>query len=144
MKYKSYDIARYIMYYCKENNFKYNNTKIQKLLFAVYGVLLAQDEPLIIDESPKMWPYGPVFPTVFNKIKEEDFRPLNMQFDSENTKSIIDTTLSYFAKFSARALSDWSHEKGSPWDKVKSLHGEKWGEDLQDRDIRSYFKEMIS
>ena len=143
MKYSSYDIARYIMYYCEQKEFHYNNTKIQKLLFAVYGVLLAKELPVFIDESPKMWPYGPVFPNVFVKIKEEGFNPISLGFE-DDVRDIVETTIDYFGKFSAKALTEWSHQKNSPWDKVKSLYGEKWGEDLQDKDIKAYFMEIIS
>ena len=49
-----------------------NRTQINKILFYVYGVYLAEvGEPLFNDDTPKAWPYGPVFPIVNKKIDPE-------------------------------------------------------------------------
>jgi len=150
MKYNSYEIARYIMYLCeqkKQNDarYVYNNTKIQKLLFAVYGTLLARFGKAFIDESPKMWPYGPVFPRVFNKIKEEGFQAKPLVCDcSEEIIEYINRTIDFFGKYSATTLSNWSHEPDSPWSRTREVYGDDWNKDIQPMDIKEYFEEIIS
>jgi uncharacterized phage-associated protein len=149
MTYNSYDIAKYIMYRCEEKKksdpkFSYNNTKIQKILFAAYGTLLAQCGDSFIDESPKMWPYGPVFPRVFENIKKENFKPQDMQFEDPKVKQLIDMAVDFFGKFSAKALSDWSHEKGSPWSQTKEIYGPSWNMEIQRKDIEEYFRKIMA
>lgn len=50
-----------------------NKTQINKILFYVYGKYLAEKgEVLFTDDTPKAWPYGPVFPIVNKKIDTEE------------------------------------------------------------------------
>ena len=58
----SRDVAAYIAQECKRREIEYNNTKIQKLLYCSYGVMLAWKDERICEEYPRLWPYGPVFP----------------------------------------------------------------------------------
>lgn len=64
----SLDVAAYIAQECDRRGYTYNNTKIQKLLYVAYGVMLAWQNERICDEYPRAWPYGPVFPKVFKFI----------------------------------------------------------------------------
>ncbi len=65
-QYDSRDVAAYIAQQCRTKGIEYNNTKIQKLLYCAYGILLAWAGEHICDEYPRAWDYGPVFPKVFN------------------------------------------------------------------------------
>ena len=58
----SRDVAAYIAQECKRREIEYNNTKIQKLLYCSYGVMLAWKDERICVEYPRLWAYGPVFP----------------------------------------------------------------------------------
>ena len=66
---KSIDIAKDIVSLCKKNSHEFNNTKIQKLLYLFVGFCLINDvkEIYSIDEFPRLWPYGPVFPKVHKR-----------------------------------------------------------------------------
>jgi uncharacterized phage-associated protein len=61
---KTLEIAKDIVFLCNKNGYKFNNTKIQKLLYLFVGFCLINgiEEIYDIDENPKLWPYGPVFP----------------------------------------------------------------------------------
>lgn len=46
-----------------------NKTQIHKILFFAYGIYLARyDKKLFTDDTPKAWPFGPVFPKVNRSI----------------------------------------------------------------------------
>lgn len=144
MKYDSNDVAKYIMYYCQEKGFKYNNTKIQKLLFAVHGTLMAQNGKSMINETPRMWPYGPVFVNVFQSIKLFGLTPENLDFKNEMVKQYVDETIEFFAKYSASALTSWSHQKGTPWYITKEANGEAWNTEISDSITKEYFESVLS
>ena len=140
----SRDVAAYIAQQCREKGIEYNNTKIQKLLYCVYGVILAEFGKRICDEYPKAWPYGPVFPKVFKYIhKGENMDMYSNRLKnelSEEEKNVIDEILSFFGRYMASQLSSWSHRPGSPWSKVVEEEGTGWNVVLRDEDISKYFK----
>ncbi|CRF35308.1 zinc finger/helix-turn-helix protein, YgiT family [Brachyspira suanatina] len=98
-------------------------TKLQKLLYALDGGLLARNINAV-DEHCRAWQYGPVYPKVFTKINPEDF---NKNYDNLNIdeidskehadiiKKMVEVVLDNFGQYSAGKLSDWSHREGSPW-----------------------------
>lgn len=69
-KNKPYDsvlVANYLLALANEKGVILNTTKVQKLLYMAYGLLLAEKNRIITDEQPKAWPYGPVFPKTRKK-----------------------------------------------------------------------------
>ncbi len=141
IQYDSLDVAKHLIAKCKENNISdINNTKINKLLYATYGIYLAKYNEQITKEKPKFFPYGPVFPRVFKRFVE--LNPAKYKFD-EKLKDVIDFVIDTFGEFSASRLSAWSHEDGSPWDKLRE-RGSQYGEELDNLDIYKYFKKLIS
>lgn len=143
----SRDVAAYIAQQCRKKGISYNNTKIQKLLYCVYGVMLAKESFRICDESPKAWPYGPVFPKVFKYIHNgENIDLYSFRLEKElpqDKKDIIGAVLDFFGKFTASQLSGWSHKEGSPWSKAVSAEGAGWNVVVQDEDIIPYFRENV-
>ena len=69
-KYKSTDVALLMMGRAAENRILMNYTKIQKFLFILYTLYLTSQGHRLTDESPKAWPFGPVFPTVKKKLEK--------------------------------------------------------------------------
>ena len=142
----SRDVAAYIAQESQRRGIEYNNTKIQKLLYCAYGVMLAWKDARICDEYPRMWPYGPVFPKVFKVIKDgQDIASWSCDFGanaSEDEKLVITKVLDKFGKFSAGALSEWSHNPNSPWSQVKR-EGAGWNSFIPDEYISAYFKEYV-
>ena len=65
----SIDVAAYVTKQCAQKNFFVNLTKIQKLVFCVYGAVLATSGERICKDHPKAWPHGPVFPRIYKYTK---------------------------------------------------------------------------
>ena len=140
-RYDSVDLARHIMAICKEKGCDYNNTKINKLLYIIYGSYLALFNKEIVTERPKYLPYGPVFINVFKQY--DNLMPAKFEV-SEELKAVIETVFLNFGNKTAGYLSAWSHAKNSPWDKIHQVKGEEWGEEIQVFDIMNYFKNFVS
>jgi uncharacterized phage-associated protein len=142
-EYSSLQVAKLMMQRSRERNMPLNITQTMKLLFIVYGRLLAHHEAKL-NEQPAMWPYGPVFPKVreaFTDLMDKgqlegDQNGLNLD---ETLSSVINGVLDDFGYYSAKQLVDWSHKPGSPWDWTFQRVGKKWGEIIRDEDIRRFF-----
>lgn len=60
-----------------------NKTQLQKFMYISYGVYLAITENRIFDDdTPKAWPFGPVFPRINKKINL-DIEPSEPAFNSD-------------------------------------------------------------
>ena len=149
-KYSSVDVAFLIAAMANEQKYYINLTKIQKLLYIVYGAYLRLHGERIVDEHPQAWPYGPVFPNTRKVLlKVEDLSTITIEDVDENVrndetlKSIITFVFDEFAKYTAGELTEWSHAEGSPWDKTTKRKGFEWGDCISDYDILDYFKQII-
>lgn len=142
----SIEIAKHIAYLCEKLSYDYNNTKIQKLMFACYGVTLVRcDGKRLVDESPVVWPYGPVYLKVFNFINNLDNEGYSLEkrdLDS-SLASLLENIVKAFGKYRAGILSGWSHKKDSPWDIVVNKMDSKWGTLIPDGVIEKYFREEV-
>lgn len=150
MIYKSTILAKYIAAYLNERRVDINMTKIQKLTYIVYGTWLAAKNERLIDEHPQAWPYGPVFPTTRNQLLKIDLNAISLSDQDLNEISkdsevnlLMDSVYKTFGNWSASMLSEWSHKDGSPWEKTVSTERFKWGDVINDDDIKSYFKKII-
>ncbi len=148
----SIKIAKHIAYLCDEFNrkdttdYEYNATKIQKLLYICYGVVLACTGKRLTDESPVIWPYGPVFPKALNDFKKNNFKSKYAEEDDgldESIKEILSVSVGFFGKFKAGQLSTWSHSEGSPWDIVASIENSGWNQKIPDGILKSYFEKEV-
>ena len=107
-----------------------NMTQTQKLLYISYGIELALEKKRLTDERPKAWPFGPVFPNVHRK---SDFLIIpddpKTEFPEEIT-SLFKDVIAKFGEIPASKLSEWSHSKGSPWDKTPKPPETKWSGEI--------------
>lgn len=143
-KYDSILAANYLLATAYDKGIVLNVTKVQKMLFMAYGVIYAKHNRIFIDESPKAWPFGPVFPKTRSKV---DYGTLlsktNPIFDEISKDDIVnatfDTIIDKYSKYSASQLSNWSHMPDSPWDKTKNEKGFEWNKPIDDQYIKEYF-----
>lgn len=153
----SIDYARLIQFIAaKMYHTLLNKTQVNKILFYVYGVYLANHEkPLFEDDTPKVWTYGPVFPRPnkkvisCEKINREDFTEGEIEAFQKD-KDFLSRIVSIVGKMchkSAFELSQWSHEEGSPWyttlykkDSNDRITGQNpWNTPIQSETIKEYF-----
>lgn len=146
---KSIDYARLIQFAALKNHgVLLNRTQINKILFYVYGRYLAEEcVPLFTDDTPKAWPYGPVFPIVNKQIDPSEnirgFSDKKVALYRNNRKAmdIVLDAVNKMCKISAYKLTQWSHQNGSPW--YDTLFGEnktaKWNTQISDETIKTYF-----
>jgi uncharacterized phage-associated protein len=142
---KSINIAKDIISLCKKNNHDFNNTKIQKLLYLFVGFCLINDvkEIYSIDEFPRLWPYGPIFPKVhkhYDSIRNCDDE---IKFTKDDKiKKILEETVRKWGKVSAGKLSAWFRMENSTWDLLVKK-GAKWNTKMDLDYIKIYFVRKV-
>lgn len=147
---KSHDpilVAQYLLGAAKGKGLRLNVTQVQKLMYLSYGIGLSKLGTELIEELPKAWPYGPVFPKAQSKVdytKQYDISEACFAdiINDAQAKYILDYTLDKFGKISASKLSNWSHKEGGPWDKATKQPNFKWNQALEPSDIRDYFSQF--
>jgi len=143
----SVDFAIYLNQKAKNMALDVNVTKIQKWLYICYGLYLAAKKEQLLDERPKAWQFGPVFPKVYKRQQKNgnslDNLPLSVSMvDLQQYDEIIQPVLDHFGKWSAAGLVEWTHEKGRAWDKMYNNGGRQ--EAMDNFEIMSDFLKFVS
>lgn len=140
--------AEYMLALAQSKGKVLNATQLQKILFIGYGYKLSKDpsDPLL-SESPRAWPFGPVFPNVHKNVDAYESYSLNLD-ELEDIKKNTEITelfnklIDKYSIYSATKLSDWSHSKNSPWELTKRQAGFEWNMVIPDVLIKDYFKQF--
>ena len=143
---KTLEIAKDIVFLCNKNHYEFNNTKIQKLLYLFVGFCLINgiEEIYEIDEKPKFWPYGPVFPRVHKKFKaiKEIKRDKIESISDKEAINILEKTVEKWGSVPAGKLSSWSHSEDSPW-YLMVKEGANWNTEIDLDYIKIYFARRV-
>ena len=150
--YDSIKMGEYLAAYAVKKGYFMNQTKLQKLLYILYGAYMTQYEEFLVDEQPQAWPYGPVFPRVQKKFaKVDNLAYANIESDDYETirenqrlQSLIDSVLHTFGEWTAQALSAWSHKQGSPWAVALTNNGMRFSAIISSESIKEYFKTFMN
>lgn len=108
--------------------------KIQKLAYIAHGYSLVECNEPMLDEVFEAWKFGPVLSSLYHECKQygsgsirdylRDIDPETGRSspaplpDDANVNDIIDYVWETYGDDSAISLSDWTHVKDGPWDKV--------------------------
>lgn len=131
-----------------------NKTQVQKILFICYGLYMVShnecdtfcSEKLFTDDTPKAWPFGPVFPRSYKRyanipitLTEEEKAAFKQDPD---TLMMVYGIVERLCRITARDFTSWSHQEGTPWSKALFGSGKKfeWNVQIDDEDIYNYFK----
>ena len=102
-------------------------SKLTKLVYIAHGYLLAVEDRPLVKDKVEAWPYGPVIPHLYNTFRRtppvpEPLQPKQVEscneFDDDTVQSFIEQVYRSYGRFSLDDLSQITHRKGSPWDKV--------------------------
>jgi len=145
-KVDSVDFAIYLNKKANEKDLPINVTKIQKWLYICYGLFLAAYDEQLLDERPKAWNYGPAFPKVHKKQKnnQDSLDGLEKELDLEKFSAyddVIDAVLRTFGRWTASELVAWTHERGTAWDKV--FRSSEMYTPISNEDIKSDFVKLL-
>ena len=124
-----------------------------KLVYFAHGWHLGRTGQPLINRPVEAWKYGPVIPEVYDAFRPEATRGLTVEklatnrrgdvFEAElneEEKKDLDEVYEVYAPLSGHALSDLTHQQGSPWSQVKSRGPYAL---IQNSAIRAYYADLI-
>ncbi|MBV7434522.1 DUF4065 domain-containing protein [Cardiobacteriaceae bacterium TAE3-ERU3] len=133
-----------------ENNKPLTHLQVQKLCFLAQGYSLAISGEPIFRQEIKAWPYGPVIPYLYTRLKRFGGEPIRdkealptFPLKEENqsyTTSLIDVIYSGYGDCSGGELSNLTHLPDTPWDIV--WNREKFST-IPTSLIKSYYKNEL-
>jgi uncharacterized phage-associated protein len=139
IKYDSVDIAGHLIKVCNDLNIDVNNTKLNKLLYIVYGLYIKDNNKSIFSEPVHLWPFGPVFPRVQQRFKNGEIQAKAIENIDNKLDAIINEVVRSYGKIQATKLSEWSHQEGSAWGFSVQL-GNVWNSVIDDNLIIAFFR----
>lgn len=106
--------------------------KLLKMIYLTHGLYLAKYDKPLIKENIIAWRYGPVVEDVYNAFKHYGNRVItemaydrhgkaySFEADSDCAQvvELLNTVWDACLEYTGIQLSNWSHEKDSPWDIV--------------------------
>jgi uncharacterized phage-associated protein len=104
------------------------------------------EEIKYIDELPKAWQYGPVFPEVYkhyNSLVKDVNTSYKLSVVDTKAKDILEKTVKVWGRINAGTLSEWSHKNNSPWDVVINNEEEYKNGIIPLEMIYNYFSENV-
>lgn len=147
LDFDSIGVLSYIIKKCAALGLEINFTKAQKLLYCCYGAVLGRFGIRLCKEHPRAWQYGPAFPRAYsahrkNRVDFDRADPVTGDKCPAEVRALIDETISYFGRYTASALTNWTHSPGSPWS-LCSNDGDSLYGCISDEIIKSYFQNRV-
>ena len=164
MAYPVKAVANAMLEIAEEHGASVSPLKLQKLVYVAHGWSLGlTGQPLVGDELPEAWQYGPVFPSLYQEFRDFGKGPVSRRatafeindgggFSSVEPKVSSDDTPVWtllrriwdvYGKFGAIGLSDLTHRDGTPWQQVYSGAGGIKNLDIPNGLISAHYRELV-
>lgn len=120
-------------------------SRAQMILYCVYGSHLAHTGERLDIEHPQAWKYGPVFPTAYNKGKLDDEALCcesyeNLSNENPQLASLVWNKTSAMLRTPMVDLNICHKGKSSPYARTLASKSAKWGTQIDDSLIKTFFQ----
>ncbi|GAO00976.1 hypothetical protein Gxy13693_077_004 [Komagataeibacter xylinus NBRC 13693] len=152
-------IANEFLRRAQEEGRSLTNMQLQKLPYIAHGWGLATQQRRLIESTPFAWPYGPVYPELYQALRrygpmevadlihENDGnafapdrgRPVIEELD-EAERQLIDAVWNGYKQFDAFTLSNMTHREGTPWTITQEQYGRA---PIPDALIQAHYEQLI-
>ena len=152
MGYSAKAVANYFFMLSKKTGRPITPLKMQKLVYIAHGWHLGiTEKPLVDDEYPEAWEFGPVFPSLYHEFKHFKGNPIKepareliltqpldswdwdwdsleaetpcIDNDDDEVRKFLDNIWNSYSKYSGIKLSSMSHGPGTPWSQTREAVG---------------------
>lgn len=147
--YNCFDIAKGFLRLADKEGDRIKPMKLLKLTYIAQGYYLGLCAKPLFHNEIQAWRYGPVIPDLYEMIKVYNKKPVDIEIIDLHTSKKLDSFDSDFLQviwenykeYTGLQLSDKTHEKGSPWEKVfsKNVLNEVMSNEL----IKDYYSKII-
>ena len=127
-------VANFLLDYADERGVALSNMAVLKHIYFAHGWHLASRGLPLISNRIEAWEHGPVIRSVYDCFKSCGAAPVKSRATtidwatgeivearaafSDETITLLRSTLDYYAGYGAFELSAITHEPGGPWDQV--------------------------
>ena len=115
-----------------------------KLPYIAHGFTLAITENPLCCEPVEVWPYGPVYSSIYHAFKDKPSPKTcleNVQYKkfSDTEREIMEHTFKVYGGLPSEDLSALTHQPKTPWSIVK----ERRDKIIPDNEIKTYYKGLL-
>lgn len=159
-KAKAYDaraVANLILDLAEHDGRPLTQVELLKILYFAHGWYLATKNRPLVSQPIEAWKYGPVVNVVREAFKDFRDRPITARAEKlvletgeyqrvepdllEDDVDFVASVFRHYKQFGAWELSDFTHEKDSPWDRVWNPKGAqgRLGLRIRNDEIQAHF-----
>ena len=92
MPYPPAIVANAVLYRARQRGLPISHLKLQKLVFFTHAWCLAIDGSPAVDERPEAWEYGPVFNSLYHRLKGCGHEAIKAFIETVDSRSARGTT----------------------------------------------------
>lgn len=149
-------VANAVLYRARQRCRFVSHLKLQKLVFFTHAWCLAIDGTPAVDERPEAWEYGPVFNSLYYRLKGSGHSEITTFIETVDARTnafatlmpsledaafwrVLDQVMDRYGALTAAQLSTLSHEPGGPWEQAKhSNHAV-----IPDESVREFYRRLL-
>lgn len=155
--YDARGVANFLLDYAETRGVRLTNMALLKHIYFAHGWHLASFGEPLVSNRIEAWQHGPVIRAVYDCFKQFGAEPINSratvidwatgeilearaEFCAE-IATLLRSTLDYYASYGAFDLSEITHARGGPWDRVWNARDGKvrLNMEILNQDIHDYF-----
>lgn len=150
-------VANFILDLADNDGRPLTQVELLKILYFAHGWYLATKNRPLVSQPIEAWKYGPVVKVVRDAFKDFGDRPIEARAEklvletgeyqrvapdlSDDDADFVANVFRQYKQFGAWELSDFTHEKDSPWDRVWNPKGAqgRLGLRIRNDEIQAHF-----
>jgi uncharacterized phage-associated protein len=157
MSYPAKSIANFFLEMAKDSSETLSPMKLQKLVYYAQGWYAGYTNERLIDEEVEAWQYGPVLPSLYAEFKEFGSSPITRKayewksfkrsevatVQDETVRAFLSSVWNAYSKYTAIALSEFTHAVGGPWDQIRRSKPGVNNADIPFELLQKHFKSAV-
>jgi uncharacterized phage-associated protein len=148
--YDAATIANQFIALASKEQKKLTPMQLIKLSYIAHGFSLAIFRRPLLDEAIEAWRYGPVIPSLYDKLKRYGSRPVDGAISTpffgaevleDDDLGLLDQVFNKYGGLNGLQLSHLTHKPGTPW--AQNYKPDEYGIEIDDQQIKSHYAEML-
>jgi uncharacterized phage-associated protein len=158
MSYPAKSIANFFLEVAKTSGETLSPMKLQKLVYYAHGWYAGYTKERLIDEEVEAWQYGPVIPSLYAEFKEfgsgaitrkafewKNFKRSEVAVvQDETVRTFLTSVWNAYSKYTAIALSEFTHAVDGPWDQIRREKPGIQNADIPFEMLLSHFQSAVT
>lgn len=146
--FNTYDFLSHVLWYMRKHNIKIQNvSQVNRLIYIMYGIYLAETDNILLDTTPEAWCYGPVLTEVRDAFVTNNLSYKYMSFKSDDDRDtielLLESTFAHFGNWSSGNLVSFTMKEGGAWYYNTKLSHFQYGDLMKNELIKREFKEYL-